>query len=185
MPENQIPVPPIPQVGEFPQVSTNIKAVLLGIISILLLIGAIFIALNYFDIISIPKTVPFLSFLPKQKTQKVETPSKTMISPTQTLKPKVTFGCPVKENLCAKGAILILAGRDETSSFSGIVYSSLPQGTEILSSFGGDVQIRNLATEGATLVTIKDANLLANYKFPKDAFKLRSNSARAGGRGEA
>ena len=134
MPENQIPVPPIPQVGEFPQVSTNIKAVLLGIISILLLIGAIFIALNYFDIISIPKTVPFLSFLPKQKTQKVETPSKTMISPTQTLKPKVTFGCPVKENLCAKGAILILAGRDETSSFSGIVYSSLPQGTEILSS---------------------------------------------------
>src|SRR3989338_7561743 len=186
MPENQIPVPPIPQVGEFPQVSTNIKAVLLGIISILLLIGAIFIALNYFDIISIPKTVPFLSFLPKQKTQKVETPSKTMISPTQTLKPKVTFGCPVKENLCAKGAILILAGRDETSSFSGIVYSSLPEGTEILSSFAGDIQVKNLATEGATLVTIinKDANLQANYKFPKDAFKLSIDSVRAGGRGE-
>ena len=172
--------------SETSNATKNIEAGLAGFILPLVLIIIIFVSLNYFSILPISESVPFLSFLPKQKTQKVEAPSKTMISPTQTLKPKVTFGCPVKESLCAKGAILILAGRDETSSFSGIVYSSLPEGTEILSSFAGDIQVKNLATEGATLVTIinKDANLQANYKFPKDAFKLSIDSVRAGGRGE-
>lgn len=187
MPEDQIPPSPMPQEGEFPQVSTNIKSVLLGIISVLVLIGAVFIALNYFDIISISKTIPFLSFLPKQKTQRVEVLPKTIIPDRQTpSKPEIIFGCPVKKELCNRGGVLILSEKEKISSFSGIVYSNLPQGEEILSVIAGDVQVKNLVSDERTLVTITDeeSGLQANYEFPIDAFKLSATSAKISKRGE-
>lgn len=188
MPENQIPVPPIvPQVGESPQASTNIKSVLLGIISVLLLIGAVFIALNYFDIIPISKTVSFLSFLPKQKTQNVETPPKTIFPAAQvTPNPEPISGCPVREELCGGGDILILSEKGKISSFSGIVYSNLPQGEKILSVIAGDIQVKNLIIDEKTLVTITDeeSGLQANYEFPMDAFELNATSSKITKSGE-
>lgn len=186
--ENQIPVPPPVQAGESPQVSTNIKSVLLGIISILLLIGVVFfIVLNYFDVISISKTVPLLSFLPKQKTQKVELPPKTIIPASQvTPKSEPISRCPVKEELCNRGDILILSEKEKISSFSGIVYSNLPAGEEILSVIKGDIQVKNLESDERILVTITDgiSGLAANYEFPIGAFKLSATSSKISKSGE-
>lgn len=187
MPENQIPAPPMPQQGAPPQVSTNIKSGALAIISILLLIGAVFIVLNYFDIISISKTVPFLSFLPKQTAQKVEVPAKTIIPAAQTpLEPAIISGCPVREELCGRGDILILSEKEKISSFSGIVYSNLAQGEEILSVIAGDIQVKNLIIDERTLVTITDnvSGLQANYEFPIDSFQLSATSSKITKRGE-
>ncbi|MBI4092122.1 MAG: hypothetical protein HY427_02875 [Candidatus Levybacteria bacterium] len=187
MQENQIPPPPPLQTGEPTKVSTNIESVLLGIISMLLLIGAIFIALNYFDIISISKTVPFLSFLPKQKTQNVEIPPKTIIPASQvTPKPEIISGCPVREELCSSGGVLILSEKDKISSFSGIVYSNLVAGEKILSVIAGDIQVENLVSDEKTLVTItdKESGLQANYEFPIDAFELSASSSTISKRGE-
>ena len=175
MPENQIPAPPIPQVGESPQVSTNIKPVLLGIVSVLVLIGAIFIALNYFDIISISRT------------QKVEVPPKTIIPATRTpSEPEPVSGCPVREELCNRGAVLILSEKEKISSFSGIVYSNLAAGEKILSVIPGDIQVKNLIIDERTLVTItdKESGLKANYEFPMDAFVLSATSSKISKRGE-
>lgn len=148
-----------------------------GVTGILFLILLIFFLLNYFGILPISKTLPFLSFLPttgKSVKEEVRTTKKTPPRPTEkpTIPNLTKVICPVKGDLCKKGAILILPEKDKTSTFSGIIYDNLPNETEILGVRTGAVQVK-MGEGGSTIVSIihKENRLLINYEFPKDAFK--------------
>jgi hypothetical protein len=122
------------------------------------------LGLNYFNILPVSRVFPFLSFLPTQ------TLPKPTEKPTVTSLTKVI--CPVKEDFCDRGAMLILPARDNAPAFSGIVYDNLPDGTEVFAVRAGDIEVKT-NDAGNTIISIinKENRLLINYEFPKDALK--------------
>lgn len=151
----------------------------------------IFGIINYFNVLPVTQTFPFFSFLPRQ--QKIAE-NKTQANPayvnqlelSKKAKALIPFlGCPLKQELCANG-IIIPGEKDKLASFSGIGYSKLPQGTEILSSANGDIELRSQVSDGGTFVTIvnKGRNIQVNYEFPKDSFRISSPSAKTSEEGK-
>lgn len=145
----------------------------------------IFGVLNYFNILPISQSFPFLSFLPKQeKPLENKTQIEPQLSQEEINKKLMTalpfLGCPVEKESCAKG-IVINEPRGEKASFSAVAFSGLSENEPILAVIDGNIKfLSEESTQAAsTMITIENRgrNIIATYELPKGSFTIGTSSA--------
>lgn len=151
-----------------------------GLFELLFVVGGlviIFGILNYYNILPISQSLPFLSFLPQQK--KIAE-NKTQAKPTlsqaelyKKIKNSLPFsGCPVTAELC-KNAEIISDDKSTQSAQWILRYSNIPKNTEILAVIDGTVEI----DQSTIILTNKGRLLQAHYEFENNSFEGTSTSA--------
>ncbi len=176
---------------EAPEKPNKIKAIALievGLFElsfVILGLLVIFGVFNYFNILPISQSLPFLSFLPRQqeisetKIQVIPILNQTQID--EKIKAALPFlGCPVERNICPQG-LVISQPREEIASFSGIGFTSLPNKTQILAVIDGDIKFSDTeaSQEAKTLITIenKGRNIQVTYELAKESFRVATTSS--------
>ena len=157
---------------------------LIEVFSVIFALLVIFGALNYFNILPVSDSLPFFSFLPKQKIiSENKTQAKPVLSQEEInrrLRTTLPFlGCPVEKDLCAKG-IAINEPRSKIASFSAVAFADLAQDEPILAAIDGDIKFSGgESTQASTLITIENQgrNIIATYELPKGSFKVATSSA--------
>ena len=156
---------------------------LVEVFSVIFVLLLIFGTLNYFGILSISESFPFLSFLPKQqKIITISTKSAAVPNPPPSIQSQLAFlSCPISEAACRNG-ILIAEPRGKIDSFSGIAFLSLSKNEPILSAIDGNIKFstEEASPSGLAVITIenKERNIIATYELPKDSFKAGTSSAK-------
>ena len=159
---------------------------LIEVFSVILALLLIFGTLNYFGILPISESLPFLSFLPQKqktitnKTVKTSTQSKSNKQlPIEILRTIPVVGCPVEQNLCTNG-VTIPESKENTASISAIAYN-LEQGATVSAVMNGDIEIKNENINGQKLLILsiinKSRNIKVNYEFEINSFRYTASQA--------
>lgn len=170
---------------------------LIEVFSVIVILLLIFSTLNYFNILPISESFPFLSFLPQRQKiitnktvktniqQKANKPLPMEISRTIPIVGP-TIGCPVEQNLCTN-SVTISESKENTASFSAVAYN-LKQGTSIISAINGDIELKNEDIKGQMLLILtivnKSRNIKVNYEFEINSFRYAAAQANKTGQGK-
>ncbi len=147
---------------------------------VILGLAILFGTLNYFNILPVSNSLPFLSFLPtQQKTNTNQTKTqvtKKTLTPEELnkIETKIPYaGCPVSFSLC-KTAVEI-SEDTETATLSALGFSNIPKDEKILSAIAGSIKT---ASQGSlTVITVTDSSeRQAVYEFEKDAIEISAKS---------
>ncbi|MBI2031841.1 MAG: hypothetical protein HYT08_04485 [Candidatus Levybacteria bacterium] len=151
-----------------------------GLFELLFIVGGLLIIfglLNYYNVLPISRSIPFLSFLPqKQKIIENKTQEKTVVISEVELYKKIKnelpfSGCPIGPDLCKNAEII----QEESSQSAQWIlrFSNIPQDSEILAALDGTLEIDN----STIILTNKGRLLKAYYEFEKDSFESQASSS--------
>ena len=175
------PIPPVQDPNLKSENKLKSLALLeVGLFELLFIVGGLIIIfglLNYYNVLPISQSIPFLSFLPQQqKLAENKTQAKSTISQAELykkIKNELPFsGCPVEPGIC-KNAEVISDYKSTQSAQWILSYSNLPEGSEILAVLDGTVEI----DQSTIILTNKGRLLKAYYEFENDFFSAASTSA--------
>jgi hypothetical protein len=151
----------------------------------------VFGTLNYFNILPVSKTIPFLSFLPTQSggsgglnftggPQKVP----AVINKIPTLPPVTPsnepfLACPIASGICKNGKVLVGEKKGIKSNFKGLGFSGFSENQAILAATDGSLKVRS--ENNLDIVTIENQDSLrtVTYEMPQGTFRQSSSSESA------
>lgn len=151
----------------------------IGLFELLFVIGGLLIILgllNYYNVLPVSRSFPFLSFLPqKQKVIENKTQAKPAIIVEEIdnkLRKTLPFsGCPLKAEICSTAEII----KEESTQSSNLKlkFGNVSEGTEILAALDG-----TLSTDDSRIVLAnKDRLIKAYYEFEKGSFNFQASSS--------
>jgi len=155
----------------------------IGLFELLFVIGGLLIILgifNYYNLLPVSQSFPFLSFLPQQqKTAENKTHITSVVQSREEVEKKIQdkipfLGCPVKPEIC-KAAEIISDTTASQSSYWYLGYSKLSEGTPILAVMDGNIEVDKIEKNGENryvlTLTNKDRLLKAYYEFKEGSFE--------------
>lgn len=166
-----------------------------GLFELLFVAGGLIIIfgiLNYYNVLPISQSLPFLSFFPQQEKiaeNKIQVKPQALSPAEIDMKVQKTFpfaGCPVKPAIC-KDAEIISDTEATQSSYWNLGYSKLSADTPILAVLDGNVEIDKIKKNGENhavlTLTSKSRLLKAYYEFEEGSFKEMFASGKTASQG--
>ena len=159
---------------------------LVEVFSVIFVLLLFFGTLNYFGILPISESSPFLSFLPQKQKIITNRTVKTGAVPKPNKQLPPIVGCPIEQNLCTN-SVIIPESKENTASFSAVAYN-LKQGATVSAAMTGDIEIKNENINGQKLLILSIVNKLrtikVNYEFEINSFRYIASQTNKTGEGK-